>query len=194
MLPDTGLASSVPVKGRFLSSDHRRIERMVDWERAGVAINDASQGHNVRDWKVHVEPNTNDVVLTPEGGEPAVLFNAHDITEIALTFDRNMRPAVAYVQEGVLKLRWYDTTIPAYSVLSFGGEARNPKLTLDDKRRVRSFESDMILAYIRDQALHYRQQRDRFEIEYTLKTGLAPDEELVNIGMSRNWRLQFQMI
>lgn len=191
MLPGDGIPSSVDISGRFLKTDARRTGRLEDWERGGVAVNDASQGLDVHDWRINVEPN-GDVRLTPDGGAGTVLFSTADISEIALAFDQNMRPAVGYVQDGMLKLRWYDTTVSAYRVVEFF-QAKNPKLTLDDKRRSRSGEADIIFAYVRNRALYYRQQRDRFEVEYLLQDNLAPDEKLVNIGMSRNWRLQFQM-
>jgi hypothetical protein len=54
--------------------------------------------------------------------------------------------------------------------------------------------TDIILAYIRDNTLYYRQQRDRYGIERTLRTGLFDSVKLRNIGMARNYRLYFELV
>lgn len=189
MLPND-TASSLDVPGRFLPTDAKKSGRLVDFERGGIAINDASQGHNVQDWKLSVVDNA--VTLTPEIGSPTVLFSTAGISELSLAFDQNMRPVVGYIHGGVLKIRWYDGTIPGYRTDVYD-EAQNPKLALDDKRTARAAFSDVIVAYIRNTTLYFRQQRDRFENEYTLEENLATNTKLRNIGMSRNWRLQFEL-
>jgi hypothetical protein len=190
MLPNNR-ASTVDISSRFLSTDEKASSRTVDWERGGVAINDASQGLDVQDWKLHL--SFNNLILTPSDvGEPTVVYTASGLTDIALAFDLNMRPVLAAAQAGSLWLRWYDSTVSAYRVDTFGVGA-SPKLALDDRRPSRSGIADVILAYIRDGALYYRQQRDRYLTERMLVDGLDSKLVLKTIGMSRQWRMQFEL-
>jgi len=117
-----------------------------------------------------------------------------------------MRPAIAYVEDGTPKLNWYDTTIPGQTTTSYPGIV-TPRVSLDDKRMLQSQISDVIFAYIRSEGgqnrIFYRQQRDRYTIEYDPTEDLDPatraeyramvDESpgLIKIGMNRQLRMQF---
>jgi hypothetical protein len=191
MLPENTY-SSIPIGAHFVTPDDKVTTALVDYEMGGVALNDPSQGLTVKTWKVFVV--NQEVFVQANAETPVYVFTGVNITEIALCFDQNMRPCVAHVDQGELKLRWYDTFITAFRIDNFGPAHRNPKLSLDDKRPLLSASSDMILAYIRGDTLYYRQQRDRFEIERTLKTGIKPYLKLKNIGMSHTWRMQFELV
>ena len=66
---------------------------------------------------------------------------------------------------------------------------------LDDKRQSATAQgnNDIILAYVRAGKLYYRQQRDRYEVEYLLAEEI-PAKVLTRIGMSKNYRLQFEFV
>jgi hypothetical protein len=66
-----------------------------------------------------------------------------------------------------------------------------PKCSLDDKRQLQVSRSDIILAYIREGALYARQQRDRFDTEYLLKSDVGG--YLRRIGMNVQQRFQFDI-
>lgn len=191
MLPDNSL-SSIPAPGAYLPPDDQTPPALTDYELGGVAINDASQGLRVKVWTLFVDHE--DVKLQPAGGGAVTLFSATGISDIALAFDQNMHPAVAYLQAGELKLRWYDATLGQTVTSSFGA-ARSPKLSLDDKREsaTRAGRSDVVLAYLRGGGLYYRQQRDRFTIERLLTGGIGQEALLRSMGMSRRGRLQFEV-
>lgn len=190
MLPGN-IASSISFGGLYYSPDERVTTPLVDYELGGIALLDASQGLMVRAWRVRLDDRT--VKLMPDGGVETNLFEANQVTEITLCFDQNMRWSVAYIQDGVLKLNWYDTGVNQRVVTVFS-EAVNPKMALDDKRSTQLSNSDMILAYLRGNALYYRQQRDRFTIERLLRDNLFPGTKLKNIGMNKNLRLQFELV
>ena len=190
MLPDN-VASSISFGGLYYSPDDRVTTPLVDYELGGIELLDASQGLMVRSWRVRLVDRT--VKLMGDGGPEVDLFEANEITELSLCFDQNMRWSVAYIQAGVLKLNWYDTGVNQRVVTSFT-EAVNPKMALDDKRVTQLGNSDMILAYLRGNALFYRQQRDRFTIERLLRDNLFPGTKLKNIGMNNNLRLQFELV
>jgi hypothetical protein len=67
-------------------------------------------------------------------------------------------------------------------------------LTLDDKRALASATNDVILAYIRAGGLYYRQQRDRFAVEYVVGTGVGSSSRIVALGMGANMRLQIKLL
>lgn len=190
MLPEN-THSSIAFGGVYLPPDERVTSPLVDFESGGMALLDASAGHFARTWKCWVQGL--DVWLQAEGGVAEVLFQEVRITAVALCFDQNMRWAVAYTQDGILKLRWYDSVAGDHIVSTFA-EGVNPKLALDDKRAAFSINSDIILAYIRGSTLYYRQQRDRFEIERVLRENLYPNTKLKSIGMNKNLRLQFELV
>lgn len=164
------------------------VTRRVDYEDGGIALNDPSRGLLYQRWRARLIGD--DVIIDASEVEETVLFSGSDITEISFTFDQNMRPALAFVQNGVAKLRWFDSVIGQQVITEFPG-AITPRVVLDDKRATQSAASDIIFAYVRDGALYYRQQRDRFTIERLLDQG--PHKGLIKIGMGRNLRLQFVM-
>jgi hypothetical protein len=191
MLPDN-VTSSIGFGGLFVSPDDRVTTPIVDYERGGIALLDTSQGLQVKNWRVYLE-DVNVYVLGEGDPSPTLLFSESQITEISLAFDQNMRWSVGYIANGVLKLRWYDSTVSARVTTTFEA-AVNPKMALDDKRALSVDTSDMILAYLRGSTLYYRQQRDRFLIERALRTDLFPGTKLKNIGMNKNLRMQFELV
>lgn len=191
MLPENR-RSTLPIPGRFSAPDNQVTSRLVDYELAGVAVNNASQGLKVQRWTLSYRNNT-DIVLTPQSGTESVLFSTSGIDELSLAFDQNMRPHVAFHKEGTITLWWYDSMASQHVFTNFGA-GRSPRLTLDDKRPTQLGNSDIIFAYIKGDELCYRQQRDRFQVERVLRDGIVPQTRLKNIGMSRNWRLQFELV
>lgn len=190
MLPQNR-ASTLPIPGLSQPVDDARSVLLIDQELGGAAVNDPSQGLSVQLWTLSYSGVN--VILTPQSGAPTTLFSAAAITELALSFDQNMRPTVAYRQAGNVFLRWWDTTAGAYVVTNFG-PGFSPRLCLDDRRPSQIGNSDVIFAYIRGEGLYYRQQRDRYEIERLLRDQLPASTRLKSVGMNRNWRLQFELI
>lgn len=188
MIPDNQF-SSVAVPAAFLDPDYRDISGAVDYEMGGVALNDPSQGHFVYVWKAWYDAGT--IWCSVEDGSQvtALITGLSDVTEVAFAFDQNMRPLVAYVRDGVTHLWWYDSAIAAMRDTTYP-YCTSPKLCHDDKRVESRNTSDVLFFYIRDQALHYRQQRDRYDTEYWLAD--LPDwvERISAVGLSAGLRLQ----
>ena len=184
------LPSTVAYPGTYLYPDTLVSTPLIDYEMGGTALNDGGAGLNVKAWACWAD-GAGDVYIRPLGSSdtPTLLFSAPGIQELSFAFDRNMQVSVAYTVAGIVYLRWYDSTIPAHVTTEFAG-ARNPKLTHDDKRVVASSRSDVIFAYLTGTALRYRQQRDRYTIEYSLKEDVRPNLRLKLIGMNNALRLQ----
>jgi hypothetical protein len=187
-LPDD-VASSVAVVGDLLYPDNLVSDFLTDYEMGGIALNDASRGINYRPWQCWLQEGTIRIRPVDGAGDGTVVVSGDDITAVSFAFDRNMNPAVAYLQDGLCKLYWYDSTIPGMTTTEFSG-ATQPRLSHDDKRDGASARSDVIFAYVREGTLYYRQQRDRYTIERSL--GVVPSSmSLRNVGMSDRLRLQF---
>jgi hypothetical protein len=154
----------------------------------GVALNDPSQGLRVREWTLYLEGEN--VTVSAEDVTPVVLFTGANITELSLAFDQNMNPVVAYVQAEQAKLYWFDPTIPGYTATVID-EAITPRVALDDKRELFEPSSDVILGYIKNGNLYFRAQRDRYLIEYLLKSDV--NATLVTVGMAVNNRFKFKL-
>jgi hypothetical protein len=76
-------------------------------------------------------------------------------------------------------------------ITEIGEGVVTPRITYDDKRQLGSggySVSDLVLAYVLDDNLYIRLQRDRFSIAYLLAEEVTP---LIKIGFTRALRLQF---
>ena len=186
MLP-FGALSITPVPGTFLDPDMRvRPSLLVDYELGGAALNDPTLGLQVRTWQAWYDGTS--VRCSPDTGTPeTVLFSKPGITELSLTFDQNMRAAVAYVIAGYTYLWWYDSVPGSMVHTQFAG-ANSPLLSLDDKRLSQTGNSDILFVYLRDGKIYYRQQRDRFGVEYLLSAAPSWGNRINRIGMMDNGR------
>lgn len=188
MIPDQML-SSTPVPGDFIERVNRPLAPLIDYERGGAAVGDAGAGRFLQEWKAEVIGA--DVWLSAESVAPFVYLTRPGITLVSLAFDQNMIPYVAFVDGSGAWLYWFDTSAGGMVTTSIPG-ARTPRLCTDDKRMIEVANSDVILAYMVGTELRYRQQRDRFQTEIMLATGLNAD--LVAVAMADVGRLQFQLV
>lgn len=187
MIPQNRL-STIPVQSRFVDPVSRRTMPRKDYARGGRAVQDGSEGIDVQLWTVEVIGN--DVWLSAETVAPFIYFRRPNISEVALAFDQNMVPYVAFVQEGVAWLYWFDTAVSAMVFSSFPGMV-TPRLVNDEKRMVESNNSDVILAYVSGNNLCFRAQRERFQTEHVLKASVGGT--LGAVGMNSGNRLQFRV-
>lgn len=190
MIPEARL-SVKPAPSDYLDRTERP-NPLVDYEMGGVALRDPSAGLRVRLWTARYDAGTGDVLLSAQGVAETVAFTRAGITELSLAFDQNMNPFIAFVQGGQAKFWWYDPTVPGQVFSeSLLGNAITPRCTLDDKRPGQAGASDIILAYVRNGNLYYRQQRDRYLIERLLLSSVSGG--LRWVGMSKGNRLQFEI-
>lgn len=189
MIPGTAL-TSIPLRTSFVYRQRRRTVPLLAYEQGGTAVGNAEDGLNVQLWTARYEDGN--VIIAADAADDVLLFSRPNITELDLAFDQSMRPFVAFVDDTGAHYRWYDTTVNNYVISSLPVDAENPRCTLDDNREGSFDTSDIILAYTRGTALKYRQQRDRFLIEYELAADCGG--ALVSMGMNTGWRLQFKIL
>jgi hypothetical protein len=191
MIPENRL-STAPVYAPFYAPDDiDPPDDLWDVELGGVALSDPSEGLRVKVWMLRAEGATGKVYLSAPDVLETLVFTAPGVQEVSLSFDQNMRPFIAFVQNGQAKFRWYDSLLGANRITDLDPLDRNPRCTLDDKRDLQtaSGNNDIILAYTRENALYFRAQRERYETEHLLKTGV--NGRLLRVGMNTGKRLQF---
>lgn len=191
MLPNNILSSRV-ISASFLAPRENtrlsEIDGRNDVHYGGIALNDPSYGIIYQLWTATLSI-TGDVLLEATNTPRYTLLAGVNAVWVALAFDQNARVFVAYATaEGVASYYWYDTTIPGYTTSILPGSVPRVFASLDDSRIAESASADIILAYIRAGELYFRQQRDRFGVEYALT---PVSNLLVQIGMNRVNRFQF---
>lgn len=189
MMPGNELSSQT-VHDLFENPRNTTKLPLVDYEIGGVAIGDVSQGLDVKVWTATVVDNMF-IELSAEGVTPFNVIVGAEITEVSLTFDQLMRPCLGYVEALQAKLYWWDTVAAAFVVTNLPVDAINPRVCLDDRRPSQSSNSDIILAFISNEKLIMRIQRDRFEVDYELDD--VGGANLVQIGKNRVGRFQFRI-
>lgn len=175
MIPGPGLSSQLLYAPPRVPDP--QPSEIISRELGGVALNDPTQGLEVKIWTLTVtEEDEVSTVWVEADDVPAVsLFSDTQITEASLAFDQNMQPTVSYVSQGETKLYWYDSEIEGFTTTVFGNSYISPRVTLDDHRYLAFAWSDVIFSYIRDGNLYVRAQRDRYGEEYLMYADINLD-------------------
>ena len=174
----------------LLSPRSRAYPLTESWESGGVGLSDTSQGLVSHIWRAWTDSKVIYIQRSDLPKDTAkTLLEAPNITELDLTFDQNMRPVLTYVSGGIAKLYWYDTVSKSQTITDFPN-VQNPRVSLDDKRSFNTANSDVIFAYINNDQLCCRYQRERYGIEHALHQ-LPPKTQLVKIGMGTANRFLF---
>ena len=161
-----------------------------DFEEAGIALNNTSQGLQVQLWTFSTN-GTDIIVDAPSLPAPITLLSPTNVASVRGCFDQNMNPFVAYLQEGQWNYWWFDTVVGHMVTSQLPSGVTSVVCTLDDKRPWESNISDICLLYTNNGNLYYRRQRDRYGIEYLLKTSV--NGTLVKVAMNGIERLQIKL-
>jgi len=194
MLPSNAI-SVTPQYAPYQYPDSSDILSTASLEYGGVAISDPSQGRLVKVWRAYIVTvaNVSTINVAPyiTGTPVTAVYTGGLITSVSLAFDASMNPTICFVEAGTLKLRWYNTLTSAYQVDSYA-PATSGRVSTDDKRKGQEGASDVIFAYTRGGTLYWRQERDRYGVEYTV----GPSYALVlrRLGMNQKFRLQFELV
>lgn len=173
MLPDE-LFSSQIIEAPFIGGRALPVRGITDYEFGGIALNDPSEGLQYQIWRARILERNKEIVLDAEETSEFTIIQGTNITEVSLTFDSNMNPAIAYVEDGTPRFYWFDTLAGMQVTTDYPGII-TPRVSLDDKRPMQSAIRDVIFTYLRDGQVYYRQQRDRYTIEYDPTENLPPE-------------------
>ena len=189
MLPENTI-STTPVPTSFLVPSKTEDDVLIDYEWGGVDIRNTSEGLGKYIWECVYKDNW---IVLKNPIETVNWLNIVGVTQLGLAFNFNMQPCVTYVKDSKVYLNWFDTSVQQYVTTDFGNTIKSPQISLDDRRNETSNSSDIIFAYVKGISIYYRQQRDRFNIEYYVGDITQDGTTLVQIGMGRNYRFQFKI-
>ena len=191
MLP---VLSSVPVPAAFSDRVNSRSDPLVDFENGGAAL---GVGSDSRAFEWMATSDGANVHVGRDGVAPVLVLSDTGITEISLAFDQTMNTHIAYVAAGVSKWHYWDTLTNSYQTMTLT-DCRTPRCCSDEKTPEFSGDRDIVLAYLREDKLYLRLQRDRFTVEYEK----VPEEEthepltettrLITVAMNTGRRLQWR--
>jgi hypothetical protein len=187
-LPDGGTIVSYNIPETYQGGRFFPVLLDIDHESGGVGIQNSSQGLSSHVWTTVITEDKTTIITSSDIVPDTVLYTGNNITEVSLTFDQLMNPAFCFIEDGEMKLRWYNSLESGMVTTNFGSGYVSPKVSLDDKEDNTGI-SDVIFAYIKDNILYYRQQRDRYEIEYQVSD--SPVRRIQKIGMTSGFRFQF---
>ena len=182
--------STAPTVQPFLAPNDIVKGAMNDWSRGGAVLNSAQGDLNVKSWEFTFDSSTFEFKAN---GQPVYTHTDANIIWLSGTFDQNMRPTLAYTEtDGSSTLYFYNAQIAAFDKLALG-QVTTPFVSMDDIRLPEGGINDVILTYIKNGSICTRIQRDRFTIEYTLVSGLAPGSKIRRFGMTQGLRLRWEL-
>lgn len=191
MMPNDSLSQTTQQYG-WRGLDQSDPTGELDYESGGINLHDVSQGLEYQLWTFYFV-GMSAYVTAPNQSAPILLFTlTSEIQEINGCFDQNMAPFVAYKSGNQYHYWWFDTVGNAYVFSDLPTTVDSCKCTLDDKRQFNSSNSDILLFYTNTNNLYMRRQRDRYQTEMLLKTGVGG--KLVKVGMNGIERLQFKLV
>jgi hypothetical protein len=134
-------------------------------------------------------PTTGLIQVQPSDGSVVFTMTASEVLTISLAFDANMAPVIAWTTPTDANLYYYDTLTSTYITRVFSG-ITSCRVCVDDPLKFYTSQSDVIFGYTINGNLCYRQQRDRYNIEYIIQpiTG-----SLTKLAPSSVNRLQFEL-
>lgn len=185
MIPNNKM-STTPVYGSFLTP--RRLNKLHDYEFGGVDIRNTSQGLSSYLWECYYE---DDKIIIKNDEVTHELLSVPDVEYLSFSFDQNLNPNVVYVNSNNESyLYWYDSSLAEQVTTYIGDNLVTPNLSFDDKREQFISSSDIILAYLKEGSLYYRQQRDRYTVEYFV-SDVGNGIVIEQIGLTNQLRFQF---
>lgn len=183
--------STSPVRSDWVERQNQRNQPLVDWEMGGAVLNTPLPDRYTHNWRLWSD-GTSVFINRDDQSNSQTLFSGAGITSVSLSLDQVMRPHVAYVEQGRAKFRYWDTLSSSFQTMLLPVDARYPRTASDDKREFFLGLDDVFVAYMKEDNLYLRFQRDRFaqEILFASNTG---KKMLVQIGMNNQNRVQFRL-
>ena len=122
-----------------------------------------------------------------------IFSGVFDISEISFTFDKQMLPVATYMQKGVCKVYFFDSSLNKFTIIDIP-EAVTPKVALNSIRTFHIQDSNVVLGYVKgENTLCVRLQKDRYSKEIIVR--VFPNKiKLFNIGYANTNRFQYELL
>lgn len=188
MIPDNRLSTELMLADWLIEKPDAEFTRTEGYEYGPQALFDTQSELNAVLWKYMYR--NDDVLMLKEGHDLEIKIDTVvGATDLSVCFNQSAQPVIAYMASGLTFLKWFDTNIQEYVVTELGAGLSSPRVLLDIKDK-KSSQSDVILFYFRNnQTLCARYQRDRYSIEYVLKS--TSPHRILRVGMNKINRIQF---
>lgn len=175
------------------------LDYLTCWSVGPIALSDNSAGPLARVWQLRVDglnvmiAKENDTKTGWLAEQLLFSYTGAPIIEVDLAFDQNGAPVVCaerYTGTGGTSEVWlyrYDSVLGAYefTVLAPG---RTPRVMLDEYTFLD--QSDVLVFYINPaQALVYRQQRDRYNVELATPATYLPHGYIEDVAKGKSSRV-----
>lgn len=177
---------------RFLWGAELRSTATESWEMGGKGISDPSGGLTYQLWHGVLDTTTGTVLLDAPNTPQFVLYSEAGITQMDFSFDQNMKPCLAFTQNGRAYFWWYRVATLSYELLDLGDGALYPLALMDDKREQSAGFNDVLLVYLRNGRMYWREQRDNYAIEYD--SNVSGVRQLLRVGFTQGLRVQVMVI
>ena len=193
MIPGN-IFTPTPIIGDFLYLQDLPYSPLTQTVMGGTALNNAVDGRLVKPWTVFYTPDllvptTGVIQVQPSDGGVVLAITADNVLTVSLAFDANMAPVIAWTTSADANLYYYDTLTSTYITRVFSG-ITSCRVCVDDPLKFYTSQSDVIFGYTINGNLCYRQQRDRYDIEYIIQPIAG---SLTKLGLSSLNRLQFEI-
>lgn len=186
MIPNNRFTAS-PVIGTFLYLVDQEYIPLQQTVMGGISLNDPSKGRLYQPWTVKYSGGN---ILVNPGAEATVFtLPVSGVTSVSLAFDNNMSPVIAWTSVNGANLYYYNTLGLTYTTRYFEG-INSCRVCVDNPEDYYDGASDVIFGYTLNNNLCYRQQRDRYDIEYIISES---SRILSRMGPTTANRLQFEL-
>jgi hypothetical protein len=180
--------TTVPEVSQFITPYNDQYFPLSQNVLGGVAVGDPSLGRQVKVWNVSY--NGTFINVKPNDGPVAFSLAATDVKTVSLAFDNNMGLVITWTTTGGANLYYYDTLTSAYITRNFPGIA-SCRVCVDDARDFYLASSDVIFSYTLGGSLYWRQQRDRYDVQYLIG---VTTKTLIRAAPNVGNRLQFELV
>lgn len=184
-----------PVVAAFLPPLTDTYNALTMRATGGVALNDGSQGREVQFWTVSYD-GTN-INVSDATGTVRFQLLADGILSVCLAFDSNMAVALSYMRSDGGYLYFFNAVSNSYQTNHYA-DITSCRVVVDKTTTFFEGQSDVIFGYVSNggSSVHWRQQRDRYAIEYNVPSEADPsitiDNPLIRLGPTEANRLQFE--
>lgn len=178
-----------PIYSPLLDPYSDEFTPFSDRHRGGIAISDGSKGRDYQIWEIRYADGVASIYLE-ESLIPSYSISIPEPDMISVAFDNNMRPTIAYVISNVGYLYYYDTLTESYSTISISG-ITSSRARIDDVSDFYNSTSDVLWIYTLGDTVRWRQQRDRYTVEYIV--GAAGGKVIKKAGMNQLRRFQIEL-
>ena len=189
MIPENTFTPE-PVVSDFLPPNDGPYSPLTQTVRGGLALGDNSLGRNSQNWTVDYNAN----LVSVKSSDNTVRFTlpVNGALSVSLAFDTAMRVVLTWTTLTEAFLYYFDTLTSNYITVAYPG-VTSSRVTVDKYEDFFTASSDVIFAYVKNDKLYYRQQRDRYGVERFIKD-LTEANILIKVGPNKGNRLQFKLV